>query len=168
MTRSRSCVLAPPRSFFRRTPRMPRAFSHETCRPFSADRPSRGFRSVTCRRPVMAYKEIRIGSGGLSELLDIPAPWKAVKVEEDKDWEHVRVLFRYDRGSRFAVRSAVSSTSPFATLAGRFGRISGWAAIACFSSPMFRASSASIAGLCASRTFPSRVAGAGRPVGWRS
>ena len=49
----------------------------------------------------MAYKEIRIGAGGLSELLDIPAPWKAVKIEEDKDREHVRVLLRYDRGSRF-------------------------------------------------------------------
>ena len=49
----------------------------------------------------MAYKEIGIGAGGLSELLDIPAPWKAVKIEEDKVREHVRVLLRYDRGSRF-------------------------------------------------------------------
>ena len=87
----------------------------------------------------MACKEIRIGAGGLSELLGIPAPRKAVKVEEDKVREHVRVLLRYDRGSRFAVRSAVSSTSPFATRAGRFGRIFAWAAIVFSSSPMFRA-----------------------------
>ena len=108
----------------------------------------------------MAYEEIGICAGAMSDLLVIPDPWKATKIEEDKIREHVRVHLRYARGNRFAVRSAGSSTSPFATRAGRFGRIFAWAAIVFSSSRMFRASNASIAGLCASRTFPSRVAGA--------
>ena len=47
----------------------------------------------------MGFKEIRIGDP--SELLDIPAPWRVSKVEEDKEREHLRVHLRYARGSLF-------------------------------------------------------------------
>ena len=49
--------------------------------------------------PVMGFKEIRIGDP--SELLDIPAPRRVSKVEEDKEREHLRVHLRYARGSPF-------------------------------------------------------------------
>ena len=85
----------------------------------------------------MCFKKISMENP--SELFGIPAPWRVAFVEEDNAREHVRIQVRYARGSLFTVRSAGLSTSPFETLAVRFGRIFAKGVIVFSSRRWFRA-----------------------------
>ena len=85
----------------------------------------------------MGYEEIELGD--LGELLGIPSPWMAAKVEEDAEREHVRVHVRYDRGSLFHCPECGVVDQPVRDTRRKAGRIFAWAAIVFSSSRRFRA-----------------------------